>query len=142
MRTFQARIHRSTPFAINTFLNGKHMSPLVSINHDVNILVVLVLVVLVAHYVSVPVLFLKPFRRFTPNVVTLLTWGGLCGGVSVAGIFDVKPRSFFAIDTLAGAAWVLLYMGLGRIVTRAWLNESIYVIGFISLAIITVVVVR
>ncbi|NOZ38459.1 MAG: hypothetical protein GXP11_10460 [Gammaproteobacteria bacterium] len=118
------------------------MSPLVSINHDVNILVVLVLVVLVAHYVSVPVLFLKPFRRFTPNVVTLLTWGGLCGGVSVAGIFDVKPRSFFAIDTLAGAAWVLLYMGLGRIVTRAWLNESIYVIGFISLAIITVVVVR
>ncbi|MBL1292565.1 MAG: hypothetical protein COB61_001685 [Thiotrichales bacterium] len=86
MRTFQARIHCSTPFAINTLLNGKDTIPPVSINHDVNIFVVLVLVVLAAHYVSVsvPVLLLKLFRHFTPNVVTLLTWGGLRGGVSIA----------------------------------------------------------
>lgn len=46
----------------------------------------LVPVVLAARYISVsiPVLLLKPFRRFTPNIVMLLTWGGLRGGISIA----------------------------------------------------------
>ncbi len=46
----------------------------------------LVPVVLAARYLSVgvPILLLKPFRRFTPNVVMLLTWGGLRGGISIA----------------------------------------------------------
>ncbi|MCB2022513.1 MAG: cation:proton antiporter, partial [Burkholderiaceae bacterium] len=27
---------------------------------------------------------LRPFRQFTPGAVTVLTWGGLRGGISVA----------------------------------------------------------
>jgi len=34
--------------------------------------------------VSVAVTALKPFRRFTPGVIRVLTWGGLRGGISVA----------------------------------------------------------
>lgn len=34
--------------------------------------------------VAVPVLALKPFRTFGPDVIPLMTWGGLKGGISVA----------------------------------------------------------
>lgn len=34
--------------------------------------------------VSVPVLFLSPFRDFTRGVIPIMTWGGLKGGISVA----------------------------------------------------------
>lgn len=42
--------------------------------------------VLLARYTSVllPIAVLKRFRRFSPNVVEVLTWGGLRGGISVA----------------------------------------------------------
>ncbi len=33
---------------------------------------------------SIPVAILKNFREFSPRVVTILTWGGLRGGISVA----------------------------------------------------------
>ncbi len=55
----------------------------------------LVPVVLAARYFSVgiPVLLLKPFRRFTPNIVMLLTWGGLRGGISIAMALSLPPSS-------------------------------------------------
>lgn len=34
--------------------------------------------------VAVPVTLLKPFRRFDPGVIRIMTWGGLKGGISVA----------------------------------------------------------
>lgn len=34
--------------------------------------------------VSVPVVTLRPFRRFSDGVIKMLTWGGLRGGISVA----------------------------------------------------------
>jgi len=34
--------------------------------------------------VAVPVTVLRPFQRFTPHAVKVLTWGGLRGGISVA----------------------------------------------------------
>lgn len=34
--------------------------------------------------VSVPILMLKPFRTFTSDVIPIMTWGGLKGGISVA----------------------------------------------------------
>ncbi|MEM5474787.1 sodium:proton antiporter [Pacificibacter sp. AS14] len=34
--------------------------------------------------VAVPVSVLKPFRRFSPGVIPIMTWGGLKGGISVA----------------------------------------------------------
>jgi CPA1 family monovalent cation:H+ antiporter len=41
---------------------------------------------LVARWISVgaSIALLRPFRRFTPGAVTVLTWGGLRGGISVA----------------------------------------------------------
>ncbi|PCH96087.1 MAG: sodium:proton antiporter [Rhodobacteraceae bacterium] len=34
--------------------------------------------------VSIPILLLKPFRTFTSDVIPIMTWGGLKGGISVA----------------------------------------------------------
>jgi CPA1 family monovalent cation:H+ antiporter len=34
--------------------------------------------------VAVPVLLLRPFRRFSRGVIPIMTWGGLKGGISVA----------------------------------------------------------
>ena len=38
----------------------------------------------VAVAVAVPVLMLKPFGNFSAGVITIMTWGGLKGGISVA----------------------------------------------------------
>lgn len=34
--------------------------------------------------VTVPIILLKPFRSFTSDVIPIMTWGGLKGGISVA----------------------------------------------------------
>jgi len=79
--------------------------------------VVLVPVVLLARYLSVgvPVLLLKPFRRFTPNVVTLLTWGGLRGGISVAMALSLPPspqRELIVAVTYIVVIFSVLVQGL------------------------------
>lgn len=43
-------------------------------------------IVLFSRFVAVsgPMTLLRPFRTFTPHAITVLTWGGLRGGISVA----------------------------------------------------------
>ncbi len=77
----------------------------------------LVPVVLAARYLSVgvPVLLLKPFRGFTPNVVMLLTWGGLRGGISVAMALSLAPgpqRELIVAVTYVVVIFSVLVQGL------------------------------
>ncbi|NOY67330.1 MAG: sodium:proton antiporter, partial [Gammaproteobacteria bacterium] len=46
----------------------------------------LIPIVLITRWVSVglPIFFMRFFREFSPRVVSILTWGGLRGGISVA----------------------------------------------------------
>ncbi len=48
--------------------------------------IIAIAVVLAARFVAVvvPVTLLRPFRQFSDNVIRMLTWGGLRGGISVA----------------------------------------------------------
>ena len=46
----------------------------------------IILVVLVSRFVAIaiPISLLRTFRTFTPGAISILTWGGLRGGISVA----------------------------------------------------------
>lgn len=55
-----------------------------------------ILVVLTARLigVSVPILVMKTFRSFEPKTITILTWGGLRGGISVALALSLSDFEF------------------------------------------------
>ncbi|MCF8067029.1 MAG: sodium:proton antiporter [Desulfobacterales bacterium] len=44
--------------------------------------------------VSIPVTLLKPFRKFSPHVTKILTWGGLRGGISIALALSLPPGPY------------------------------------------------
>lgn len=44
--------------------------------------------------VSVPILILKPFRSFTSDVIPIMTWGGLKGGISVALVLTLPDSEW------------------------------------------------
>jgi len=83
--------------------------------------------VLAARYLSVgvPVLLLKSFRSFTPNVVAILTWGGLRGGISVAMALSLPPspqRELIVAVTYIVVIFSVLVQGLT--LSKAGINKA------------------
>ncbi|MGD8429219.1 MAG: sodium:proton antiporter [Ectothiorhodospiraceae bacterium] len=65
--------------------------------------------------VSVPVALLRPFRRFGPGTIRILTWGGLRGGISVALALSLPPgeaRELLLPATYCIVVFSLLVQGL------------------------------
>ena len=80
-------------------------------------------VVLFARYLSVgtPILVLGKFRKFTPGVVQVMTWGGLRGGISVALALSIPAgaeREVILSITYAVVVFSIIVQGLtiGRVV--------------------------
>jgi CPA1 family monovalent cation:H+ antiporter len=84
-----------------------------------------VLIVLTARFISVsiPILFLKKFRTFSPNVIKILTWGGLRGGISVALALSLptgEQRQMILAITYCVVVFSILVQGLtiGKVISR------------------------
>lgn len=103
--------------------------------------VLLVPLVLIARYLSVglPVLLLKPFRQFSPNVVTLLTWGGLRGGISVAMALSLPAtpqRDLILTVTYVVVIFSVLVQGLtlGRLMSKSSTTAEGKVVDTVSVS--------
>jgi len=74
--------------------------------------------------VSAPVYLLKPFRKFPPKTIRILTWGGLRGGISVALALSLPKfgsteiREVILTMTYAVVVFSILVQGLtiGRLI--------------------------
>jgi CPA1 family monovalent cation:H+ antiporter len=65
--------------------------------------------------VGLPVLVIGRWRRFTPGAVTVLTWGGLRGGISVALALSLPAggqRSIVVVMTYVLVVFSILVQGL------------------------------
>jgi CPA1 family monovalent cation:H+ antiporter len=74
--------------------------------------------------VAVPVTLLRRFRTFSPNVIKILTWGGLRGGISVAMALSLPPgrsRDIILTITYAVVVFSIIVQGLtvGRLVKKS-----------------------
>jgi len=73
--------------------------------------------VLLARWVSVliPVVLMHPWREFTPGTISIMTWGGLRGGISVALALSlpgtVQGRDLILTITYMVVIWSILVQG-------------------------------
>ncbi len=84
-------------------------------------------VTLLARWVSVglTVSALRPFRRFSPGTVRILTWGGLRGGISVALALSLPvgpQRDVILVMTYITVVFSIIVQGLslGKVVKRIY----------------------
>jgi len=73
--------------------------------------------VLLARFVSVglPITVMRRFRRFSPRVIEILTWGGLRGGISVALVLSLPggmEREVILFATYGVVVFSILVQGL------------------------------
>lgn len=78
---------------------------------------IIILFVLLARWISViiPVYLLKPWISFEKDVVAILTWGGLRGGLSVALALSLSPamhKDEFVLVTYIVVVFSILIQGL------------------------------
>jgi len=88
--------------------------------------VLLIPLLLLSRFVSValPVVIMRRFRTFSPNVIKILTWGGLRGGISVAMALSLPPgrhRDIILTITYAVVVFSIIVQGLtvGKLVESA-----------------------
>ena len=82
--------------------------------------------VLLARFISVttPITLLRGYRRFSPRVIEILTWGGLRGGISVALALSLPvgaERDVILFTTYGVVIFSILIQGLsiGRLVAAS-----------------------
>ncbi len=80
---------------------------------------------LLARWLSVglPVVVMRRWRKFTPGAVTIMTWGGLRGGISVALALSLpaaRERDLVLAVTYVLVIFSILFQGLTlrRVVSR------------------------
>jgi len=98
--------------------------------------VIFIPLLLVTRFISVggPVLIMRRFRKFSPKVITILTWGGLRGGISVALALSLPPgksRELILAITYIIVVFSIIVQGLtiGKLVRRSQLpvKRSVHV---------------
>ncbi|KAA3634371.1 MAG: sodium:proton antiporter [Proteobacteria bacterium] len=90
-----------------------------------------IVVVLLARFVGIGFLvgLLRARRRFSPHSVTILTWGGLRGGISVALALSLPPnpwRDYLVTITYIVVSFSIIAQGLtiGPLIARANADSS------------------
>ena len=76
-----------------------------------------IVITIAARWISVmvPVAWVTMFKRFSPNVVLIMTWGGLRGGISIALALTLPegaPRDFILSITYAVVLFSIMVQGL------------------------------
>ncbi len=84
-----------------------------------------IIITMMARWLSVmlPVASVSMFRKFSPNVVLIMTWGGLRGGISIALALALPlgpTRDFILVITYAVVLFSIMVQGLtlGALVRR------------------------
>ena len=76
--------------------------------------VILIPVCLAVRFASiwVPVTILKRFREFSPNVVKILTWGGIRGGISIALALAIPKEAGEAREVILLVTYVIVIFSI------------------------------